>query len=263
MDALRGSFISSIAKLPASSSRFFLMSLCRRAHKLATSDGVTHFLLKDYCVAHLRLALRVQQGNWAWVPREEVRHVYTSTRSEYPDSMGRAELSPIRQSRISKHPGKAGPGATARTLLQKLTGLSDVKEDVFGALDEWAAFEFKFPIVATRKALERLRKEEQWHRVIQVTKWMFSKGLGKTHGSYGLLLKAYYRNGRLDEAEELWNSLISMNDRSMPKILFGFMTSAYRKQEMPEKVIKHGKNYLLPHFLFLSLYACERDEGSA
>ncbi|KAH7284243.1 hypothetical protein KP509_34G044800 [Ceratopteris richardii] len=114
--------------------------------------------------------------------------------------------------------------------------LSDVKEDVYEALDEWAAFELEFPVVATRMALEKLRKQEQWHRIIQITKWMFNKGLGKTHGSYLLLLKAYCMEGRLTEAEDLWNGLLVSQNRSMPKSLFAFMTNVYRRHGMPEKV---------------------------
>ena len=43
-----------------------------------------------------------------------------------------------------------------------------MKEEVYGALDKWAAFELKFPLEATMNGLRRLRENNQWHRVIQV-----------------------------------------------------------------------------------------------
>jgi hypothetical protein len=44
--------------------------------------------------------------------------------------------------------------------------------------------------------------------------------------------------GRFDDAEALWEKVLALNDRSMPKIMFSFMTHIYSKHEMPEKVIK-------------------------
>lgn len=126
----------------------------------------------------------------------------------------------------------------AKSLVKTVMALPDVKEDVYGALDEWAAFELAFPIVATRKALERLRQQEQWHKIIQVSKWMLSKGLGKTHGTYSLMLKAYCMDGRLENAEALWDKILALHTRSMPKNMFAYMTNVYRRHEMPEKVIK-------------------------
>ena len=50
----------------------------------------------------------------------------------------------------------------------QVMSLSHVKEEVYGALDKWAAFELKFPLEATMNGLRRLRENNQWHRVIQV-----------------------------------------------------------------------------------------------
>lgn len=144
----------------------------------------------------------------------------------------------VRHTHPSDPPRKAGPGTMARDLVKNVMGLSDIREEVYGALDEWAAFEVEFPLAATRSALERLRQQGQWHRVIQVTKWMFSKGIGKTHGAYSLLLKAYCMDGRLDEAGELWDRLLTLFSRDMPKSMFFFMANAYRRREMPEKVVE-------------------------
>lgn len=206
------------------------MSLWRRSQKLSASDGVRLLLLR----AFHRSAVTGQQPDRGLVPSETVRHVYPASQGQsWRGTMGTPE-----QSHMAKLPGKTAPGTMSRALVKKVMALSDVKEDVYGALDEWAAFELEFPLVATRMTLESLRKREQWHRVIQVTKWLFSKGLGKTHGSYALLLKAYCLEGRLEEAEELWDALLASLNRSMPKNLFAFMTNAYRRREMPDKVIQ-------------------------
>eukprot|EP00250_Pteridium_aquilinum_P033869 c6525_g1_i1 orf=218-1318(+) len=213
------------------------MSLCRRLQKLPCSDGVRLLWFQ----AFHKSALRGQEHDL--VPSEEVRHGRQSTLpgKSWPGTTEKTDLLPsevVRQCRPSTLPGKAGPGTMSRNLVKTVMGLSDVKEEVYGALDEWAAFELEFPVVATRKALERLRNLEQWHRVIQVTKWMLSKGIGKTHGTYGLLLKAYCKEGRMEEAEEFWDKIVASHTRSMPKNLFAFMTNAYRSRGMPEKVIQ-------------------------
>lgn len=213
-----------------------LMNLCKRLQRLPRSEGIRLFLFQ----AFHKPAQGSQEQNGGLL--QEVRHGRPST---LPATSRHRTIDKtlsygheVRQDHPSMLPGKAGPGTMARSLVKTVMGLSDVKEEVYGALDEWAAFELEFPIVATRKALERLRQLEQWHRIIQVTKWMLSKGIGRTHNTYGLMLKAYCMDGRLEEAEELWDKLLTGLNRSMPKNMFAFMTNAYRKQEMPEKVVE-------------------------
>lgn len=46
--------------------------------------------------------------------------------------------------------------------------LSNVKEEIYAALDEWVAFEVEFPIIAVGKALKELKHQDQWQRIIQV-----------------------------------------------------------------------------------------------
>uniref|UniRef100_A0A0E0KSA5 Uncharacterized protein n=1 Tax=Oryza punctata TaxID=4537 RepID=A0A0E0KSA5_ORYPU len=54
--------------------------------------------------------------------------------------------------------------------------LPNEKEAVYGALDEWTAFEPEFPTIAAAKVLEMLKRWRQWLRIIQVAKWLMSKG---------------------------------------------------------------------------------------
>ena len=46
--------------------------------------------------------------------------------------------------------------------------LSNVKEEVYGALDAFIAWELEFPLVTVKKALNILKDGKEWKRVIQV-----------------------------------------------------------------------------------------------
>lgn len=113
-----------------------------------------------------------------------------------------------------------------------------MKEEVYGALDSFIAWELEFPLITVKKALKSLENEKEWKRIIQVTKWMLSKGQGRTMGSYYTLLNALAEDGRLEEAEELWQTLFTRNIESMPRMFFEKMVSIYYHREMHEKVFE-------------------------
>lgn len=46
--------------------------------------------------------------------------------------------------------------------------LSHVKEEVYGALDSFIAWELEFPLVTVKKALKTLENHGEWRRIIQV-----------------------------------------------------------------------------------------------
>lgn len=69
-----------------------------------------------------------------------------------------------------------------------------------------------------------------------MTKWMLSKGQGRTMGTYFCLLNALAEDGRLDEAEELWKKIFSDNLESTPRIFFDKMISIYYHRGMHEKM---------------------------
>jgi hypothetical protein len=46
--------------------------------------------------------------------------------------------------------------------------LSNVKEEVYGALDSFIAWELEFPLVTVKKALKTLENQREWKRIIQV-----------------------------------------------------------------------------------------------
>ncbi|CAI9106136.1 OLC1v1005206C1 [Oldenlandia corymbosa var. corymbosa] len=123
------------------------------------------------------------------------------------------------------------------TYAEKISGLPNEKEAVYVALDKWIAWETEFPLIAAAKALRILRKRGQWTRVVQVAKWMLSKGQGATLETYDSLLLAFDKDCRADEAEMLWDMLLRTHMRFTSKRLFCRMISLY-DHKMPEKVIE-------------------------
>ncbi|XP_030448890.2 pentatricopeptide repeat-containing protein At4g21190 [Syzygium oleosum] len=143
-----------------------------------------------------------------------------------------------RYPRVWKSRKKIGTISKSEKLVDCVKGLSNVKEEVYGALDSFIAWELEFPLITVKKALKTLEKEKEWKRIIQVTKWMLSKGQGRTMGSYFTLLNALAEDGRLDEAEELWATIFSQNLEGTPRIFFDKMVSIYYKRDMHEKMFE-------------------------
>ncbi|XP_047946431.1 pentatricopeptide repeat-containing protein At4g21190-like isoform X1 [Salvia hispanica] len=143
-----------------------------------------------------------------------------------------------RYPRVWKTKKKIGTISKSIKLVECIKGLSNVKEEVYGALDAFIAWELEFPLITVKKALKSLENEKEWKRIIQVTKWMLSKGQGRTMGSYYTLLNALAEDGRLEEAEELWQTLFTRNIESMPRMFFEKMVSIYYHREMHEKMFE-------------------------
>ncbi|KAL3616995.1 hypothetical protein CASFOL_039389 [Castilleja foliolosa] len=143
-----------------------------------------------------------------------------------------------RYPRVWKTKRKIGTISKSLKLVECIKELSNVKEEVYGALDSFIAWELEFPLITVKKALKSLEHEKDWKRIIQVTKWMLSKGQGRTMGSYYALLNALAEDGRIDEAEELWKTLFSQNLESMPRMFFERMISVYYQREMHDKMFE-------------------------
>ncbi|XP_008775585.2 pentatricopeptide repeat-containing protein At4g18975, chloroplastic [Phoenix dactylifera] len=131
-----------------------------------------------------------------------------------------------------------GSGQKALNLVRIVSKLPNEKEIIYGELDKWTAWETEFPVIAAAKALEILRKQRQWLRIIQVTKWLLSKGQVLTMGTYDTLLLAYDMDGRIDEAETVWNMIIQTHTRSVSKRLFSRMISLYNHHHLPDKILE-------------------------
>lgn len=50
--------------------------------------------------------------------------------------------------------------------------LSNVKEEVYGALDSFIAWELEFPLVIVKKALAILEDQREWKKIIQVISYI-------------------------------------------------------------------------------------------
>ncbi|KAK9678178.1 hypothetical protein RND81_11G193700 [Saponaria officinalis] len=106
-------------------------------------------------------------------------------------SVERVKKSGKREHHMWKSRDSAGSGQKAMNLVRIVSGLPNEKEAVYRALDEWTAWELEFPLIAAAKALKILRERKQWLRVIQVAKWMLSKGQGTTMATYDTVLLAF------------------------------------------------------------------------
>ncbi|KAI9162144.1 hypothetical protein LWI28_024275 [Acer negundo] len=143
-----------------------------------------------------------------------------------------------RYPRVWKSRSKIGTVSKSAKMVACIKGLSNVKEEVYGALDSFIAWELEFPLITVKKALKTLEHEKDWKRIIQVTKWMLSKGQGKTMGTYYALLTALAEDGRLEEAEELWKTLFSQYLESTPRIFFDKMISIYYNRGMYDQMFE-------------------------
>ncbi|PON54634.1 Pentatricopeptide repeat-containing protein [Parasponia andersonii] len=143
-----------------------------------------------------------------------------------------------REHHLWKKRDSAGSGQKALNLIRIISDLPNEKEAVYGALNKWIAWETEFPLIAAAKALRILRKRSQWTRLIQVAKWMLSKGQGATMRTYDTLLLAFDMDRRIDEAESLWNMILHINTRSISKQLFSRMISLYDHHGMKDKIIE-------------------------
>ncbi|KAJ3684275.1 hypothetical protein LUZ61_013439 [Rhynchospora tenuis] len=123
-------------------------------------------------------------------------------------------------------------------LINALFDLKDSKESVYGTLDAWVASEPTFPLASLRKALGILEKHEQWHRIVQVIKWILSKGQGNTMGTYELLVKALEKDNRAEEAHKIWESKISHNLCSVSWPFCDLMLSIYYRNNMLDRLVK-------------------------
>ncbi|KAL1367295.1 hypothetical protein HN51_021335 [Arachis hypogaea] len=143
-----------------------------------------------------------------------------------------------RYPRVWKTHKRVGTINKAAKLVETIRQLSNVKEEVYGALDSYVAWELEFPLITMKKALKTLEDQQEWKRVIQVTKWMLSKGQGRTMGSYFTLLNALAEDDRIDEAEELWTKLLMQYMESLPRKFFDKMISIYYKRGMYDKMFE-------------------------
>ncbi|GFP95885.1 pentatricopeptide repeat-containing protein at4g18975 chloroplastic [Phtheirospermum japonicum] len=124
-------------------------------------------------------------------------------------------------------------------LVNSLTDILDNnKEAVYSTLDAWVAWERDFPIGALKNVILALEKENQWHRIIHVIKWMLSKGQGTTRGTYGQLIEALDKDHRFDEANDVWKRKLGFDLHSVPWKLCKLMISVYYRNKKFEELVR-------------------------
>uniref|UniRef100_A0A0A0K3W9 Pentatricopeptide repeat-containing protein n=1 Tax=Cucumis sativus TaxID=3659 RepID=A0A0A0K3W9_CUCSA len=123
-------------------------------------------------------------------------------------------------------------------LVNTLLDLRDSKEAVYGALDAWVAWEQDFPIAPLKHVLAALEKEQQWHRIVQVIKWMLSKGQGTTMNVYGQLIRALDMDHRGEEAHKFWVMKIGSDLHSVPWQVCRSMMAIYYRNKRLEDLVK-------------------------
>lgn len=57
----------------------------------------------------------------------------------------------------------------------QINKLSNVKEEVYGALDSFIAWDLEFPLITVKKALKTLEDQREWKRIIQVFFFNFGR----------------------------------------------------------------------------------------
>ncbi|KAG0468024.1 hypothetical protein HPP92_017352 [Vanilla planifolia] len=127
-------------------------------------------------------------------------------------------------------------------LVNTLLDLKDSKEVVYGTLDAWVAWEQNFPLALIKRALIVLEKKEEWHRIVQVIKWMLSKGQGTTMGSYEQLICALEKDRRPEEAHNIWVKKIGYDLHSVPWRFCNLMLSIYYRNNLMERLVKLFKD---------------------
>ncbi|KAI5075559.1 hypothetical protein GOP47_0009635 [Adiantum capillus-veneris] len=136
----------------------------------------------------------------------------------------------------SRH--RRGSFNKADQLLESLDSVPNVKEEVYGALDTFVAWELDFPLITVKKALTTLEREKNWSRIIQIIKWMLGKGQGRSLGTYYLLLKAFSEEGRTEEGRDIFKKVFSRNLECTPLKMFSEIMKMYERHEMYEDILE-------------------------
>ncbi|CAI8589183.1 unnamed protein product [Vicia faba] len=160
---------------------------------------------------------------------------YSQTKSESIPSEQKANGREIPKHYIGENVSRKD---RTKFLLTTLRDIDDSKEAIYGALDAWVAWEQNFPIGALRNILISLEKEQQWHRIVQVIKWMLSKGQGTTMGTYGQLIRALDMDHRVGEAHKFWEMKIGTDLHSVPWQMCHLMISVYYRNNMLDDLVK-------------------------
>lgn len=171
-------------------------------------------------------------------PLKGIQFVASIGRRKFPSWVCFAGGPRPRNPRVWKARTKIGTVSKSEKLVEYVKRLSNVKEEVYGALDSFIAWEVEFPLIVIKKALRKLQAEKEWKRIIQISKWMLSKGQGKTMGTHYMLLNALANERRIEEAEELWMEIFNRHMEYVPRMFFTRIITMYERNNMTEKLLE-------------------------
>uniref|UniRef100_A0A1J3DTL1 Pentatricopeptide repeat-containing protein, chloroplastic n=1 Tax=Noccaea caerulescens TaxID=107243 RepID=A0A1J3DTL1_NOCCA len=160
-------------------------------------------------------------------------------KENFADSSNKENAEPPRKHPIGENIPKKDK---IKFLVNTLLDIEDDKEAVYGALDAWVAWERNFPIASLKIVIAILEKEHQWHRMVQVIKWILSKGQGNTMGTYGQLIRALDMDRRAQEAHAIWRKKIGHDLHSVPWQLCLQMIRIYFRNNMLQELVKLFKD---------------------
>ncbi|KAH9646775.1 pentatricopeptide repeat-containing protein [Citrus sinensis] len=108
-----------------------------------------------------------------------------------------------RYPRVWKARKRIGTISKSAKLVTCIKGLSNVKEEVYGALDSFIAWELEFPLITVKKALKTLENEKDWKRIIQIFADMEELGVRPNVSIVSMMGNAFQKLGMLDKYEKL------------------------------------------------------------
>ncbi|CAJ1952930.1 unnamed protein product [Sphenostylis stenocarpa] len=124
----------------------------------------------------------------------------------------------LRYPRVWKTHKRIGTISKADKLVKSIKELSNVKEEVYGALDAYVAWELEFVRQMTSRGSEKGTQDPRIGTRVEV---------GNT-----------VLDDRLEEAEEIWTKLLMQYMESLPRRFFDKMISLYHKRGMREKMFE-------------------------
>ncbi|KAF8111622.1 hypothetical protein N665_0074s0145 [Sinapis alba] len=183
--------------------------------------------------------LRVQSMSYQFVADSRKPHLDTEDEQGVVDSSKKENAETPRKHQMGENIPKKDK---MKFLVNTLLDIEDNKEAVYGALDAWVAWERNFPIASLKRVIAILEKEHQWHRMVQVIKWILSKGQGNTMGTYGQLIRALDMDRRAEEAHAIWRKKIGHDLHSVPWQLCLQMIRIYFRNNMLQELVKLFKD---------------------
>ncbi|KAL6597460.1 hypothetical protein ACP70R_046900 [Stipagrostis hirtigluma subsp. patula] len=232
--------------------------LCTLHHLPVASEPVSFHplwsshieLLSDWCAKHVTRDFSTNKDTSDRIyQQKELKPTTPTTDNDLIIDRIQKSTRELKQGPIGKN---LSSSEKRKFLVNTLLNLEDSKEVVYSTLDAWVAFEQEFPLASLKQALLTLQKEEQWHRIVQVIKWMLSKGQGSTMGTYEQLVCALEKDNRAEEAHRIWQKKIAHDLQPVPWRFCRLMLGIYYRNNRLDRLVK----------LFKELEACGRKPPS-